>query len=429
MRSRTVAVGIVLIAGCGGEDGRGESGGNPTAATLGGDAGDTEDNPDDNDTGEAGSSEDGGPEDDGSDDDDASDTDDDIFDVGAPGGGDCGQPEFSFLWVANSGQGTISKINTESLAEEGRYYVRADNGGSPSRTSVNLTGDVAVGARFGGLTKVYADPDNCDAGATSMGKDDVKAWPDPCVAWHTEFNYSSQRGVAWIPATFNEQTCEYENEKLWTTGTNGTVEVVLVDGETGTVEMTVPVGEVNGGGYGVYGAAVDGAGNFWGWVPSGNDLLFVDRDTFEVQVYDAPHGGYGIAVDKNGRPWLCSGQVSRFDPVAATWSLATESGSGAGCMEDGQGTLWVSRGNGLQGIDIETLAGTQHIALGDFIKGISIQLATDDKVFVWGVTMGARAYKADPTTGTAEYYEGLNSPYTYSDMTGFGLYNAGNPSG
>ncbi|PRQ07866.1 hypothetical protein [Enhygromyxa salina] len=65
--------------------------------------------------------------------------------------------EFSFLWAANSSQGTISKIDTKTVTEVGRYIVRPDNNGSPSRTSVALSGHVAVAKRSGGVTKIYAD--------------------------------------------------------------------------------------------------------------------------------------------------------------------------------------------------------------------------------------------------------------------------------
>ena len=61
---------------------------------------------------------------------------------GPPGCGDSGgAPDtmFSYIWIANSGQGTVSKINTKSGVEEGRYYVE---GGSPSRTS--MSGSVSV---------------------------------------------------------------------------------------------------------------------------------------------------------------------------------------------------------------------------------------------------------------------------------------------
>src|SRR5262245_1393261 len=53
---------------------------------------------------------------------------------GKGGGGKT--PEFSYIWVANAGQSTISKINTQTMVEEGRYITRPDSAGNPSRTSV-----------------------------------------------------------------------------------------------------------------------------------------------------------------------------------------------------------------------------------------------------------------------------------------------------
>lgn len=76
-------------------------------------------------------------------------------------GGNEGEPEFSFLWAANSSQGTISKIDTTTVQEVGRFRVRPDGAGSPSRTSVSLSGHVAVASRSGGVTKFYATADFC----------------------------------------------------------------------------------------------------------------------------------------------------------------------------------------------------------------------------------------------------------------------------
>jgi len=43
-------------------------------------------------------------------------------------GGDLGDV-LSFIWISNSAEGTVSKINTKTAIEEGRYRVA---GGSPS---------------------------------------------------------------------------------------------------------------------------------------------------------------------------------------------------------------------------------------------------------------------------------------------------------
>lgn len=90
------------------------------------------------------------------------------FDVGASpdaGAMDCGQDGggavHSHIWIANSLQGTVSKINTRTMIEEGRYIVHPGSNGDPSRTSVSLSGDVAVANRRGGVTKVFDNINDC----------------------------------------------------------------------------------------------------------------------------------------------------------------------------------------------------------------------------------------------------------------------------
>ena len=62
--------------------------------------------------------------------------------------------EFSYLWVANTDQGSISKINTFTQVEEGRYYSDPveDAIANPSRTSVNIDGRYVVVSNRGAGT-------------------------------------------------------------------------------------------------------------------------------------------------------------------------------------------------------------------------------------------------------------------------------------
>ncbi|MBC8071847.1 MAG: hypothetical protein IAG13_26205, partial [Deltaproteobacteria bacterium] len=107
-------------------------------------------------------------------------------------GGD-GDLEFSYIWVANSGEGTMSKIDTRTLEEKGRFIVRPDSAGNPSRTSVNLSGDVAIANRAGGLTKVSAVEERCvdtngDGVITTSTTNVPLPWgSDECVLWHTPY--------------------------------------------------------------------------------------------------------------------------------------------------------------------------------------------------------------------------------------------------
>jgi hypothetical protein len=363
------------------------------------------------------------------------------FDVGSPdGGAACGGGmgaggTLSYIWIANSSQGTVSKIDTQSMIEEGRYIVRADSAGSPSRTSVSLSGDVAVANRLGGVTKIYGNTADClesngvPGTQTSTGGADVLAWgQDECVAWHTPLAYSSNRPMAWAQGTWNPSTCSYDDEKLWTAGANGggTAQVLLLDGETGVVEQTVNIPEIQSS-IGIYGGAVDGDGHFWG-IETSTRLVRVDRLAFTYQTWAGPGMGYGIAVDLEGRPWFCGGGTgARFDPVLQTWQSMGGSGIG-GCMVDANGILWHSRYNDgmLVGIDTETLTIAQQIQLPAYAHGISIDFDGN----VWAVGFASnQAFRVDPLTGTIDTFSDLIGAYTYSDMTGFALSSAGTPSG
>ncbi len=365
-----------------------------------------------------------------------------MFDVGSPDGGvGCGggmgngEGPLSYIWIANSSQGTVSKINTQSMIEEGRYIVKPNSAGSPSRTSVSLSGDVAVANRNGGVSKIYGNIEDCVESngmpgiQTSTGGADVLPWgTDECLAWFTDLTYSSNRPMAWAQGELNNATCQYENEKLWTAGASGggTTQVLLLDGETGVVEQTINIPEV-GSSIGLYGGAVDGEGHFWG-IETSTRLVRVDRQTFTYQVWPGPGMGYGIAVDTQGRPWFCGGgSAARFDPLTETWQSMGGSGIG-GCMTDGMGTLWHSRyGDGmLVGIDTETLMITQQIQLPAYAHGISIDFDGN----VWAVGFASsQAFRVDPATGTIDTFSDLIGAYTYSDMTGFALSSAGTPSG
>ena len=262
------AVSPALLA-CGGDTAGRSSAGSAGGINSGGglnDGGDTDGQDDDDDD----------DDDNGDDDDDnADDGDGPKFDLGGTpdggnsegcgdgGGGQGGQVELSYIWIANSAQGTISKIDTQTIVEEGRYAAKP-SGGDPSRTSVNLDGNVAVANRNGGVAMFYANPDDCAdtngvAGIqTSTGANDILAWgEDECLGWYTELNCGSNRPAAWTRGTWNDATCSYEGAKLWTVCDNATH---LLNGETGAIEETIIVP----GSPFVYGGAADGDGNFWG---------------------------------------------------------------------------------------------------------------------------------------------------------------------
>jgi hypothetical protein len=390
----------------------------------------------------------------GDDADEAADTEPVKFDIGilpdspqdACGEGKGGGIDFSYIWVADSSQNAVSKINTQTLIEEGRYLVHP-GAGNPSRTSVSLSGDVAIANRAGGITKVYAKEEDCvDSNGvpgiqTSSGAADVLSWgQDDCVAWHTPMAYSTQRPVAWSPGDFNDGTCSWENEKVWTCGAqagqSGTVVTSVLNGDTGDVEQEIPMPEIQIGSFGPYGAAFDPNGDFW-FVDSGNDgpvqeLVRVDHVTYTYDIWMTPAiSPYGFTVDTLGRPWIAgyAGGVSRFDPDTEMFDT-NEAITGLGIQEDANGIMWMAHypwdWEGLYAIDRDSMAVVNMIALPSSLgKGVSI----DFYGYVWLVDQGTSAFRVDPDSGAFDQYMGLTGPYTYSDMTGWGLKNVTNPEG
>lgn len=392
-----------------------------------------------------------------------------IFDVGASaegaaddGGADecmCGEAGllFSHIWISNSAEGTVSKLDTQTMTEVGRYVTRPDGNGNPSRTSVTIDGRaMAVANRHGGVTKIWARSEDCsDTNGTpgiqtSTGATDVLPWgQDDCVAWHTEFpQYTTQRPVAWTAGTLDPATCRYQHPKLWTSGCgggtvpgfggSGGITVHRLDGDTGEIEASVDIPGELCPPVGAYGGAVDANGDFWfNRVGEGAAILgVVHYDDLGYELFAAPQGiyAYGMTIDSKGRPWVSGlhrgSPAARFDPLTHAWDVAAipDLGSEGGMQQDALGRMWVAAfGDGatsVVGIDADTLAKTDALALPDpIIKGISV----DVDGYVWAVSQSA-AYRVAPDDGTYETYAGLVQPYTYSDMTGWGLFHTECPT-
>ena len=75
---------------------------------------------------------------------------------------------------------------------------------------------------------------------------------------------------------------------------------------------------------------------------------------------------------------------------------------------------------GVLGLDLETMEQVDQV---DVPNGFNMRGASFDfhgKLMVVGST---HAYRLDTSTKQVEAYEGLQTAYTYSDMTGWGLKN------
>ncbi len=358
-----------------------------------------------------------------------------VPDVGTPDcSGSGGGSPFSNIWISNSLQGTVSKIDTINAIEVARYSAGPELP-DPSRTSVNLLGDVAVADRNGGIIKIAARLSDCvdnnDDGViqTSTGPEDVLPWgQDECVLWHLPLPASGNRGprpVAW-EGKFDEDSCVYEQPRVWVGHADMLVSKGVfyrLDGGTGAIldYTTHPWSHNN---WGPYGGAVDAEADFWvlGW--NSGPLVEIDSETLAIQEWATPddHFMYGMTVDAQGDVWVAGANAyHRFDPDTETWTSGAAGQSMRGVAAHPDGYMWIADPGGVVKVDMLT----GELAADITLQGVSSPVGTsvDVEGFVWLVDQAAsKAIKLDPDTHeiVAEVL-GLVSPYTYSDMTGGGL--------
>jgi streptogramin lyase len=368
-------------------------------------------------------------------------------DCGSGGGGGNGDGGmYSYIWISNSPEGTVSKINTKTTIEEARYLV-GPGLTDPSRTSVNLFGDAVVVDRNGGITKIGVKEDHCvDSNGvpgiqTSTGPNDVLPWgKDECVLWRTELaplNYQlGARPVAWEGGLVDG--CAAPNPRVWVgwyDGANGHFR--RLDGTSGAVLDSIGPVPWSGLSFGPYGGATDKDGNFWvsGW--QAGPLIRIDAETLQVQTFQIPASitpqqwNYGMALDKSGDAWIASAySVYHFRADSSTWLEIPVPGvfSLRGLMVDKDGIAWVATDGGgvetpgLVAIDTDTdTVLAPSIAIPGAIQPVGVSIDVDG--YVWVVDQSANAaFKIDGDTyQLAGMTTGLNAPYTYSDMTGAGL--------
>jgi streptogramin lyase len=205
----------------------------------------------------------------------------------------------------------------------------------------------------------------------------------------------------------------------------------------GEVVQTIPIAT------NPYGLVIDQKGVIWVSGRGTSELVRVDPVTSEVKKY-APannNGGwwwfepYGITLDGKGRIWMadcCSNNlVHRFDPETETWEDVAAGFNPRGVVAAATGYTYVAldSSDSVAVIEQDTMAVVKTIPLG--FSHFPVGITLDFKGFVWAVNQsGNSATKIDPVTyeKVGDYPVGMG-PYTYSDMTGYQLYNYTAPMG
>ena len=358
-----------------------------------------------------------------------------------------GRIEKSYLWVANSDQGSVSKVDTQTLLELARYRTGPEGPGEdPSRTAVSGDGRFVVinSRRTGRVTMVAANVEDCvdqdNDGLISTSQSPAEllpwsgdAWLDECVLWSRKLPIlgtlgSGPRAVTWTLGTWNQERCAWEDPDVWIGYLPARPELAhmaRLDGKTGAIEETVIIDDwlVGWSYYGPYGAALDGDQDVWMTGLRG-ELVRIHAEDSAIDRW-LPPGNlqfYGMTVDPEGRPWMagCTGPVSTFDRETETFHVVPDTSSCfRGVGADTIGHVWVADNGacGVLQVDAETREVVAHHPLLPCETPIGVSV--DSEGYVWVVDEWIGAWKIDPTNpASKQLVEIDNQHYTYSDMTG-----------
>ena len=364
------------------------------------------------------------------------------------------QSTFPYIWVPNSNEGTVSKIDTHTGLELARYRTAPASSGtsaSPSRTTIDLYGACWVGNRgTGTVVKIgllenggFYDKNQNGIIETSRDLDgngvisevELLDWGiDECLLWEIivipgiEGNYRPGDYTGSYSGTPGPRGIAVDhNNNVWV-GTYGTRKYYYINGTTGEILSDI---DISASGHTPYGAIIDSNGILWSSGSNSNQILRLDPNTQTFTCINLGHCSYGMGLDRNNHLFVSGGQHSwlcRINIITGTidWKKPAVPASGVAVTDDGD--VWLANH------DAGTV--TRYTNNGDFKatiivgttpKGVSV----DNNGKVWVVDNGDEyIHRINPNNHqtNAEGYiiNGVElskriiggTHYGYSDMTG-----------
>ena len=338
-----------------------------------------------------------------------------------------------FIWIANSGEGTVSRLDTKTGCEVARYKVCSD----PSRTAVDKDGNGIITCRGDGrVAKISPWEKTCvdrngngvidtsrdlDGSCTISPAEMVTN--DECVLWNVQPDGSTVARAAGVDKENNPWVGFWNSKRAR--------KLSSLDGST-LATFDLPVRP--------YGLAIDRKGIIWFASRDPCHIARLDPSTGATASWAVPSGcAYGVTVDAFDYPWVAgwdgANAFYRFDPASNTWSTfdaypGAPRGLAASVIRDATGKVIGGKVYGghcsygdnsnrkISVIDIKTLQVESPIDMG--FSGCPVGVAIDSDGNLWAVNNGtSNATKIDTAKKTVigTYPVGKN-PYTYSDMTG-----------
>ncbi|MFT5353779.1 MAG: hypothetical protein ACI9KE_000979 [Polyangiales bacterium] len=329
------------------------------------------------------------------------------------------------VWIANSDDSTVSRIDGTTLEESGRYSVGRD----PSRVAVNYDGDAWVlGRNFGGVGEIMlvaGDMESCidanESGSieTSSGSDLVD--DDECILRRADVG-----GVGDLPRALavdgNGGLDGTSGGDLWI-GLHDAERIVHLDGLSLEVLDTIDIP-----GFQPYAFAFDSQGLLWG-ISRDGFLLSLDRFDLAAapQVREVPipcFELYGLAVDDEGRVAMTGfgcDQVTVYDPIADHYVSIATPPSPRGAVTSGT-SLFVAHTSGLMSeLVTHPLRLVSTRELGDALESIGIGV-TDSHVWIASarghISGAGLATAVSRNAGATVELPVGRGPHTQGDLTG-----------
>lgn len=374
---------------------------------------------------------------------------------------------FPVLWVANAGEDSVSRIDTDIDCETARYptwiftnFHGAYNGPAPSRTAVDVEGNVYVANRhFDGrpasVMKILAEggidrngngviDTSIDAnGDCTIDRNDPAEFTLP-VDLNSDGilqnNEIVDERIAWVSQVgpnggLGRSLCIAVDGNIWV-GLFNVRQYFQVDSSDGTVLN----GPYNSGSNNPYGCLVDGDGILWSATLSSTiavldtNLVGPGEDPF-LGNKDIGASGYGIAL-ANDKVYLgrSGNDFNEYDPNAAEDTAPANDGDPLtgiftraagfnfqlGISADGDGNL-ISGSNTV----IKTAPDGTRLWSTPNPTSTSVGVAIDSNQNVWVMGLSSNnVAKFDGATGNQLLLKTVGrNPYTYSDSTGFAARN------
>lgn len=356
-------------------------------------------------------------------------------------------PGTTSLWVTNTGEDTVSKIDLNSAVEVARY---PSGGEEPTRVAVDYNGDAwIVNRAYGGqsaLTKIAGGLSRCEDHdhngiETSGGPSDVlPQGEDECVIFTVPLGSDSPpAGGRTVAVDGNPGSEPGYGGSVWV-GLHDAMAVEERDGQTGQPLRTVPTP-----GFSPYVAAFDAWGILW-LISQDGILARIDPSLLQpVPTYlEAPLACYllyGLALDAN-EDLLMSGfhcdQIVHYSPDTDVWRALPTEPSARGVAALGEFGFIAHTDGRLSKLDMSAFMISDVFSLIDTLAHPfeSVGVASSGADNVWVISsqdlLGEQGVvtQLDAANGTVMHQIPVgHAPHTQGDATGNALRGAFLPEG